>query len=305
MKRVLVVCYSQTGQLRRCAESLVAPLRDDPDVAVTFVEPEPESPYPFPWGLRAFLGVFPESVLGEPPRLKPLALESAGTYDLVVLCYQPWFLSPSLPVVGFLASPAADVLRGAPVVVLCTCRNMWQRAWLELRRQVEARGGRVIDHLVLEDQGPDWTTFYATPRWLLTGKKEGGPFPPAGVSERDIAALRRPGERILGALLSGQLAGSIFARTGEKTVIVKGRYLIPEMAAKALFRLWARGIRSAGARFPGLRYPLGMLWFAWLVASLPLMPLFIIAGVALRVLRPAWHRARIAELAEPSGGWVQ
>lgn len=305
MKSVLVVCYSQTGQLRRCAESLVEPLRESPDVAVTFVVPEPEEPYPFPWGLRAFLGVFPESVLGEPPRLKPLALERGTRYDLVVLCYQAWYLSPALPVIGYLASPAAEALRGAPVVALCACRNMWQRAWLELRRLVEARGGRIIDHLVLQDQGPDWTTFYTTPRWLLTGRKEGGPFPPAGVSERDIAALRGPGRRIREALLAGRLGSSVLRGSGEKALLVKSRYLIPEMAAKALFRLWARGIRSAAARFPGLRYPLGLLWFGWLLSMLPLMPLFIAAGAGLRALRPQWHRARVAELTEPSGGSVQ
>jgi hypothetical protein len=35
------------------------------------------------------------------------------------------------------------------------------------------------------------------------------------------------------------------------------------------------------------------------------MPLFIALGAVLRALRTRWYRARIAELAEPSGGLVQ
>jgi hypothetical protein len=182
---------------------------------------------------------------------------------------------------------------------------MWQRAWVELRRLVEARGGRVIDHLVLVDQGPDWTTFYTTPRWLLTGKRQGGPFPPAGVSEKDIAALSGPGLRIRDALLADRLGSSILAGSGEHALVVKRRYLVPEMAAKGLFRLWARGIRAATVRLPGLLFPLGLLWIGWLASVIPLMPLFIALGAVLRALRPRWYRARIAELAEPSGGLVQ
>jgi hypothetical protein len=305
MRSVLVVCYSQTGQLRSCAESLIAPLRESRAVELDFVEVEPVVPYPFPWGFRAFLGVFPESVLGEPPPMRALPNVVGRHYDLVILCYQVWYLSPALPIVGFLKSPEGEALAGTPVIALCACRNMWQRGWLELKRLVEARAGRVIDHLVLTDQGPDWTTFYTTPRWLLTGKKEGGPFPPAGVSEGDIAGLRVPGEKILDAVVAGRLKESIFAGSGLRVLRVPTRYLIPEMAAKSLFRLWARSIRSLCRVLPGLRYPLGLAWFGWLVCMLPLMPLFILLGAALKVVRPGWYRARVSELSLPSGGIVQ
>jgi hypothetical protein len=302
VKRVLVVCYSQTGQLKRCAQSLAAPLADSGEVQVDFVELVPRTPYPFPWGLRRFLSVFPESVLGEPPTIAPAAVDPAARYDLVILAYTVWYLSPAPPVVAFLASPQAQVLQGAPVVALCACRNMWQRAWVELKRLVSARGGRIVDHVVRVDQGPDWSTFYTTPRWLIAGKKEGGPFPPAGVSEQAIAELRTPGLRLLEALRSGPIERSVFAGSGLEVMEVRRRYLLPEMAAKRVFGLWARLMRAAG---PSLAYPVGLAWFAWLACSLPLAIPLALTGEILRIAGVRWYRERIEELAQPSGGPVR
>lgn len=302
MKRVLVVCYSQTGQLKACADAFTAALRADPEVQVDLVEPRVEADYPYPMGLRAFLGVFPESVLGEPPPLRPLPLDPKARYDLVVLAYQVWYLSPALPAVAFLKSEAGEVLRDTPVVALCACRNMWQRGWVELKKLIDGRGGRIIDHLVLVDQGPAWATFYTTPRWLLWGQKEGGPFPPAGVSAEAIEGLRPLGELLRDAVRDGRLGSSIYRAAGRPVVEVQKRFLIPELAAKTLFRVWARGIRAALRVAPGLRYPLGIAWFAWLLSVLPLLPAFALAGAGARVLFPGWYRARLEEMAGPSGG---
>jgi hypothetical protein len=305
MKRVLAICYSQTGQLRACVESLLAPLKKSREVEVDFVELEPETAYPFPWGMRRFLSVFPESVLGEPPPNKPVTIDPGRKPDLIVLGFQVWYLSPSPPVVAFLKSPQAAVLDGVPVVALSASRNMWQRGFVELRRLIAARGGRLVDHLALVDQGPDWSTFYTTPRWLIAGKKEGGPFPPAGVAPEAIAALQAPGQRLLEALAAGPIEKSVFAGTDLKVLEVRRRYLLPEMAAKRLFRVWARAIQTVGRTAPGLRYPMGLAWFGWLVSSLPLAIPLALAGETLRLTGSTWYRERIRELAEPSGGVVR
>ncbi|MBI5544816.1 MAG: dialkylresorcinol condensing enzyme [Deltaproteobacteria bacterium] len=302
-KRVLVLCYSQTGQLKACAQSLTGPLRESGEVEVDFVELVPEKPYPFPWGMKAFLSVFPQSVLGEPPPIQPPAVDPAKKYDLAILAYQVWYLSPAPPVVAFLRSPQAEaLLQGTPLLALCACRNMWQRGWVELKRLVAEVGGRIVDHVVLIDQGPDWSTFYTTPRWLIAGKKEGGPFPPAGVSPQAIAGLRAPGERLLEALRRGPIEGSVFAGSGVEVLEVRRRYLLPEMAAKRVFRLWAKLIHGAG---PSLKYPLGLAWFFWLLFSLPLAVPIALSGELLRLLNPSWYRERIEELVQPSGGPVR
>ena len=304
MKRVLVVCYSQTGQLRACVESLIAPLKESGKVRVDFAELTPEAAYPFPMGMRGFLATFEPSVLGEPPPIKPLSIDPADKPDLVVLGYQVWYLSPAPPVVAFLKSPQAEVLRGVPVVALCACRNMWQRGFTELRRLVQERGGRLVDHLAVVDQGPDWATFYTTPRWLVAGRKEGGPFPPAGVSPKAIEGLREPGRLLLAALEAGPVASSVFA--GRLEVLeVRRRYLLPEMAAKRVFRVWARAIRAVGGRAPGLRYPLQLAWFGWLVSSLPLAIPIALTGEVLRLTGSGWYREQIEKLAQPSGGVVR
>ncbi|HET6720163.1 MAG TPA: hypothetical protein VFH22_10980, partial [Rhodocyclaceae bacterium] len=53
-KRVLVVSYSQTGQLSAVVERIVAPLRaagDDLRIDVHVENLKPRQPFPFPWPL--------------------------------------------------------------------------------------------------------------------------------------------------------------------------------------------------------------------------------------------------------------
>ena len=94
MTRILVIYYSQTGQLARAVKSMMAPLEDHPDVEVVWQRVEPASPFPFPWGFFSFLDVFPESVYLDPPPLKPAEFDPDAHFDLVILAYQVWFLSP-------------------------------------------------------------------------------------------------------------------------------------------------------------------------------------------------------------------
>ncbi|MGC4121692.1 MAG: hypothetical protein QM765_45370 [Myxococcales bacterium] len=304
MKRVLAVWYSQTGQMKRCMESFLAPLREaHGEVEVDLVELQPETPYPFPWGMRAFLSVFSQSVLAEPAPIRPPAIDPSKKYDLVVLGLTVWYLSPAPPVVAFLRSPQAEALKDTPVVVLSATRNMWQRGWNVLKGLVAARGGKIIDHVGRIDQGPDWASFYTTPRWLIAGHKENPPFPTAGVSDKDIAELRAPGQKVLAALRAGPVQGSVFGgQGGLEAIEVRRRYLLPELGAKALFRLWAKLIKAAPEP---LKYPLGLVWFCWLVSSLPLAIPIALTGEILNLTGSKWYRERLQELVEPSGGAIR
>src|SRR5262245_19155860 len=60
MKRILVIHYSQTGQLTEVVRAFVGPLLEAPDVEVVFETLAPERPYPFPWPFLQFLDAFPE-----------------------------------------------------------------------------------------------------------------------------------------------------------------------------------------------------------------------------------------------------
>src|ERR1700704_6614184 len=51
MKRVLVVHFSQTGQLTRVKQRLLSPLAEASDVELVEEVLRPRKPYPFPWPL--------------------------------------------------------------------------------------------------------------------------------------------------------------------------------------------------------------------------------------------------------------
>ena len=55
MRQVLVVHFSQTGQLDRLVRSVCAPLEKASDVQVDYLPLQPAQPFPFPW---PFLGFF-------------------------------------------------------------------------------------------------------------------------------------------------------------------------------------------------------------------------------------------------------
>lgn len=291
-KRILVVCYSQSGQLRRCADAFVEPMKND-GAQVDFLVPKPETDFHWPWGFDRFLNAFPECVQSKAPPMKAETLTPpAQKYDLVIVAYQVWYLAPALPIVGWLTSDAAKVLRDTPVIALCACRNMWQRAFIKIRELVAQNGGVLIDHVVREDSGPAWATFWTTPRWVVKGDKKGatGLFPEAGVSEEDIASLRRPGSQVSTALSSGPLTHSIL--NGSQSPIHKA-FLIPELGAQFFFHLWARAISKTSG---GLRWFLLRVFFVCLCSSVPLILPVALVALTMRIFARSWFQTKIDEL---------
>ncbi|WP_233267327.1 hypothetical protein [Paraglaciecola sp. L3A3] len=48
---------------------------------------------------------------------------------MIILTYQVWFLSPSIPIASFLQSePAKKLFKDTPVVTIIGCRGMWLMA---------------------------------------------------------------------------------------------------------------------------------------------------------------------------------
>ncbi len=108
MKRVLLIaCQSQTGQLARVVESVAGPLRDDSAITLDCVTLASVNAYPFPWPFIRFFNTFPETVHERPIPLRPLAIPEDRCYDLVILAYQVWFLSPPPVLSAFLAGSDA------------------------------------------------------------------------------------------------------------------------------------------------------------------------------------------------------
>jgi hypothetical protein len=290
MKRVLVVHFSQTGQLARVVRRLVSPLAEAHDVELVEEVLRPARPYPFPWPFWRFLDAMPESVLLEPPQLDPLSARADGRFDLVVLAYQVWFLAPAGPIVAFLRSEAGRrLLAGRPVVTVIACRNMWLTAQETTKALIRQAGGELRDNVVFCDPGPALATFITTPRWLLTGRREAfWGLPAAGVAEQDIRAADRFGRALLDALRAGRERAGQPMLAGLGAARVDPRLIFSERAGRRMFSVWSRLVRLGGSPGAAARLPLLALFCLYLVAIiLAIVPASLLLQ---RLLRPLLAR---------------
>jgi hypothetical protein len=269
MKRVLLVHFSQTGQLARAARQVVSPLAQAHDVQLVEEVLRPRRPYPFPWPFWRFLDAMPETVLLEAPELEPLAVRADEHFDLVVLAYQVWYLAPAGPMTAFLKSPSKKLLHGRPVVTVIACRNMWLQAQETVERLIGEAGGQLRENVVFTDRGSTLASFITTPRWLLTGKRDAfWGLPAAGVADEDIANADRFGQALLAALRTGRerIAAPLLA--GLRAASVDPRLIFSERAGKRAFSVWSRLIRLGGRPGAAARLPLLALFCVYLVTMI-------------------------------------
>lgn len=194
MKKALILYYSQAGQTRTALEALAQGMGGDQ--ACDIKEIQPRVAFPFPWKMAGFFRVFPQCVAGLGSEILPLNL-NWDDYDLVILGYQVWFLSPSLPMQGFLQSKAALGLKGKKIITVLTCRNLWQSASRRILEHLERLGAEHQGQITLCELSPVWASFVTTPRWMLTGRRGAFAFfPPAGIEDREFAKLHAKGQQI-------------------------------------------------------------------------------------------------------------
>jgi hypothetical protein len=248
MRQVLIVHYSQTGQLDRLAQSVCGPLQEHADIQLDFLQLQPAQPYPFPWPFLDFFRIFPETVLMRPQPLLPLAVDASKRYDLVILAYQVWFLSPSQPMTAFLASPqAAQLLKGTSVVTLIGCRNMWLMAQEKLKARLTELGARLLDNIALTDACGTAASFLATPLWLFTGRQK--PYswvPRAGIDEAEMAAASRFGQAMAQRLTADSLPIEQPMLTGLGAVRIDEKLIASEKVGNRSFQLWSRLLAALG-----------------------------------------------------------
>lgn len=296
MKKVLVLQYSQTGQLSSVLASLLAPLLEDPTVQVRVETLRPKAAFPFPWPFFRFFDTFPETVHGDVPELEPLRGPADERHDLVVLGYQAWFLSPSLPTQAFLKSPeAARLLQGVPVVTVVACRDMWLQAQEIVKARLADLGAVHAGHVALVDEAGSVGSFLATPVWMLTGQRGphlGGLIPRAGVAPAKIEASRRFGERLRQALADGRPLDAGLLR-GLDAVQVNTALISSEAAIRRGFKVWGRGLRALGPQGHWRRKLALCVYVLWLVLAIVLL---VPLGYLLRKLLGPLRRRRLAEL---------
>lgn len=278
MKSVLVISYTQTGQLHDILDSLLAPLEQAPDITVTHCAIQPRRAYPFPWPKDEFFDVFPESALGIPDALEPIDPQMLeADYDLVILGYQVWFLSPSIPFNSFLKSEEGKrILRGKPVMTVIGCRNMWFMAQEKVKRLLLQAEARLVGNVVLVDRHVNHVSLVTIVRWLIGGKTDRylGLFPKPGVSEKDIREASKFAQPVIDHLHKANFDGLQTALLALKAVMVRPLLVFIDKRGSFIFSKFSNKIRAKGlpgdpARKPLLRFFNNYLLFAlWVIAPI-------------------------------------
>ena len=302
MKKILVLHYSQSGQLRQVLDHIIAPLEFDAEVQCDYMQITPVDEYPYPWKFYQFFNVFPESVFLDGCEVQQLPTDKE--YDLIILGYTVWFLSPSLPVSGFMQSKQAKKLfADKPVITVIACRDMWLTAQEKMKTMISDVGARLIDNVVFTDQGKSLYSFVTTPRWMLTGKKD--PFwffPPAGVAEKEIEEASRFGIAISSALAEDKEKEVEPLLKDLGAANVNGKLIATEHIAHRSFRIWSRLIQKAGPQNSGGRNVVITIYICFLLTLVvTVVPLNILLRTLLQPFRKEATARAVQFYEQPSG----
>ena len=252
-KKILVLYYSQSGQLGDIINSLTGPLKDAGNIIETVLV-QPAKVYPFPWSGKSFFSVMPDCVLEKPTELQSIQLKETA-YDLIVLGYQAWFLSPSIPSNSILNNPSVKAaIKNTPVVTITGARNMWISAMNVIRRILKELDARHVGNIVLVDQHANFVSFVTILYWMFTGKRNRylNIFPKPGVSDADIDNCKVFGSVIGKYLAKGNFDGMQEELVEKKAVVVKYNLMFIESKAKRIFTIWANLIVKRKNRAPWL-----------------------------------------------------
>lgn len=248
MKRVLVVYYTQSGQLKEIIDSVLSPLTE---VTIDFLPIDTATPFPFPWTGDTFFDAFPESYLQIPQPLQPFNLPHTD-YDLVILGYQVWYLSPSIPLSSFLQHPEAKkLLSGKPVITISGTRNMWVMAHQKVKKLLTDCGTHLVGNIALTDRHHNHISVITIVQWLFSGDKNKrylGVFPKAGVADKDIQGASVYGMLIAPHLQTGDYTGLQQEIVTHGGVHYKRFILSAEKKGNRLFGIWAKMIYGSKKR---------------------------------------------------------
>jgi len=250
MKNVLVIYYSQSGQLESIARNIAKPFLNSDNINVLFHEIQLEKPFPFPWNSEAFFGAFPESFLQIPTALKPVPEEIMNTkFDLILLNYQVWYLTPSIPVNSFLKSPEAKILlNNTPVVTINGSRNMWVMAQEKVKALLKQNNALLKGNIALVDRVGNLISVITIVEWMFSGvkKKYLGIFPLPGVSDKDIDESTKFGEVILSGLNDNNMDDLQSKLVAVDAVKVSSYLVTVDRTANKIFAKWSNLIINKG-----------------------------------------------------------
>ena len=301
MKKVLIVHYSQTGQLSSLARNFAAPLQTA-GVQVDCVNIVPEQAFPFPWPFWRFFDTFPETVHLKPapilpPQIPIRRLRCSGhcLHRLVPLSFATDYR-------------LFATRRNAPPVRRQTGHHAYR-----LPQYVAGRAGK--NEIFAETKRRQThrqhrknrscnsaASFITTPAWMLTGdKRYFRSLPSAGIAEEELADAARFGTKLRDTLLNQQpLDETLFQNMGAAKVNEK--LIFSERTAGRSFFVWGKLLMAAGRISPLLRRALLCFYIVFLLAMiLVVLPISVILK---KLLHPLL-KGRLKKLADyyeqPSG----
>lgn len=273
--KILALWYSQTGQLHHIVTNFLQPLSTDSSIDIDIVEYKPATPYPFPWSSKVFFDTMPESVLCTPTPLEPLRF-AHSSYDLVILAYQPWYLSPSIPANSlFHTTEFLKIILNTPVITLIGSRNMWINSQEIIKKQLADAGAHLIGNIAFADRHQNQISAITIVYWMLNGKKDKkyGIFPLPGISTSDIERAKEYGSVLHTAIVSQSFEAiqSKFLALGYMNIPLDIQFI--EERAKRLFTVWAKLITKYGATPKGRsRLVTAFKWYL-------ILALFVVAPI--------------------------
>ncbi|MBA3705074.1 MAG: hypothetical protein H0W84_04030 [Bacteroidetes bacterium] len=250
MKKILVVYFTQSGQLNNAVKATLAPLQLSGDVSIHYEQIKPKNSFPFPWTYMQFFDVFPECVHGITCGLEPFSFNPDDNFDLIIIAYQPWFLSVSIPINSFLESEVAKkLLKNKNVVTLLACRNMWLNAQEKMKSQLKKLEANLVGNITYIDKSANLISLIAVLAFALGGVKDKflGIFPKYGVSDKELKE-RAPvfGEVLLTYLQNGDYTGQQRTLTDLGAINIRSNLMLLEGRGKVLFPLYANYISKKG-----------------------------------------------------------
>ena len=251
MKHILVTYYSQTGQLKRILDRLLAPFENPNEYEIEYFEIKLKHKFPFPWNRHEFFDAMPDSVQETLYDLEDNNKPLRDQYDLIVMGYQIWFLSPSIPINSFLGSKWVESnFSNSPVFTLCAGRNMWVMAHERIKQKFKDLNVNHIGHVALVDRSPNLVSVITIIYWLFHGKTDRllNFFPRPGVLQEDIDNCEK-----FGSLLKNSLDATEFKELQSEIVNADGVFLkhqiiSMETKAKKVFIVWAKIINGLGKK---------------------------------------------------------
>ncbi|MBW7676979.1 dialkylrecorsinol condensing enzyme DarA [Chryseobacterium chendengshani] len=284
-KNVLVLYYTQTGQLEEIMKNIARPFEDKKDeYKVTYYNIRMKEDFPFPWSSDVFFNTFPESYLQIPSEiLPPLEDVLNKKYDLILFGYQVWYLTPSIPIISFLKSGYAEVLlKDTPVVTVSGTRNMWMLSQEKLKVYLKNMNAKLVGNIALVDRHDNYTSVLTILRWLTTGQKEkSGMLPAAGVSNEEINGAGKYGKIIENHFDNNDFANLQPDLVKNGAVEIRPFLVRVEKVGNKIFTIWSNLIMKKKEKRPLLIkfFKVYLMAAIWIISPIVLVFHILLAPV--------------------------